>query len=59
MLDQVSRLCPAHNEASVDKNLLPRALEAFDLIAQGRAPEFEEEGTVYHGFEGFNVALPG
>ena len=57
LLDRVSLLCPAHNEALADKEMLPRALKAFDEIAKGRAPDFMEEGDLVFLFEGFRVAL--
>lgn len=56
--DQVSHLCPAHNEAYVAKEMLTHVLEAFERIASDRA-EFEVQGnTRLYGFEGFGVRLP-
>jgi glyoxylase-like metal-dependent hydrolase (beta-lactamase superfamily II) len=58
LLDRVSRLCPAHNEASVPKEMIRRARDAFEEIAGGGArPQPAGEATVYR-FEGFGVALP-
>jgi glyoxylase-like metal-dependent hydrolase (beta-lactamase superfamily II) len=58
LLDQVSYLCPAHNEAHVPKEMLARALEAFDQIAAGRAA-FEPQGEFrFYRFGGFGVTLP-
>jgi glyoxylase-like metal-dependent hydrolase (beta-lactamase superfamily II) len=59
LLDRIGRLCPAHNEASVDKVMLPQALAAFDQIAAGRPPDLVQEETMVHHFQRFNVALPG
>ena len=57
LVDQVSHLCPAHNEIYVPKEMLARALGGFERITAGQAP-FESQGAirVYH-FEGFGVAL--
>jgi glyoxylase-like metal-dependent hydrolase (beta-lactamase superfamily II) len=58
LLDQVSHLCPAHNEAYVDKEMLTRTLEAFDQIAAGQAAfEIEDNARLYR-FDGFGVTLP-
>lgn len=58
LLDQVSHLCPAHNEAHVPKEMLSRALDGFERIAAGRAV-FESQGEIrVYRFEGFGVALP-
>jgi len=58
LLDQVSALCPAHNEAYAPKEVLPRVREGFERIAAGEA-EFEVEDTVrVYRFEGFGVTLP-
>jgi len=58
LLDQVSHLCPAHNEAYVPKEVLLRVQDAFGQIASGQAPyDIEDDARVYH-FEGFGVMLP-
>ena len=58
LVDQVSHLCPAHNEAYVPKEMLVRVRDAFDQIAAGQAA-FEVEGNVrVYRFEGFGVMLP-
>jgi glyoxylase-like metal-dependent hydrolase (beta-lactamase superfamily II) len=58
LLDQVSALCPAHNEAHVSKEMLARVPDGFEQIAAGEA-EFEVEGTTrVYRFEGFGVVLP-
>jgi len=58
LLDQVSVLCPAHNEAYVPKEILPRVREGFERIAAGET-RFEIEGTArVYRFEGFGVVLP-
>ena len=58
LLDQVSYLCPAHNEAHVPKEMLARALDGFERISAGQAAsESRGEIQVYH-FAGFRVAVP-
>lgn len=58
LLDRITHLCPAHNEAYVPKDMLVRAFEGFEQIAAGQATvEVQSERQVYH-FEGFRVALP-
>ncbi len=57
LLDRVSLLCPAHNEASAPKEMLPAAGEAFDSIAGGRAPDFVDDEAAVYVFNGFKVAL--
>jgi glyoxylase-like metal-dependent hydrolase (beta-lactamase superfamily II) len=58
LLDEVSQLCPAHNEATVSKEILRRVTVAFERIAAGRA-EFNVEGeTRIYRFDGFGLALP-
>lgn len=58
MLDQVRHLCPAHNEAYVPKEMLQRALQAFEQIAAGRATFGLEDNIRIYRFEGFGVTLP-
>jgi len=59
LLDEVSHLCPAHNEAYVPKEMLADVLTAFEQIAAGRAAAFEREGqTRIYRFDGFGVELP-
>jgi glyoxylase-like metal-dependent hydrolase (beta-lactamase superfamily II) len=58
LLGSVSHLCPAHNEAYVDKHVLIQAQDALSNISTGQAP-FELEGEIrLYRFEGFAVALP-
>jgi glyoxylase-like metal-dependent hydrolase (beta-lactamase superfamily II) len=58
LLDRVSGVCPAHNEAHVSKAMLMRVRAGFEQIAAGEA-EYEIEGTArVYGFEGFGVVLP-
>ncbi|MEE8389199.1 MAG: MBL fold metallo-hydrolase [Anaerolineae bacterium] len=58
LLDQVSHLCPAHNEAYVPKEILARVLDGFEQIIAGQAAfELQDQVRVYR-FEGFGVALP-
>jgi glyoxylase-like metal-dependent hydrolase (beta-lactamase superfamily II) len=57
LLQHVSCLCPAHNEASIAPDTLTRVLAAFERIAAGQAPfERQGENQVYR-FEGFGVTL--
>jgi len=58
LLDRMSHLCPAHNEAYVPKEMLARVLGSFEQIAADQAPfELRDQVRVYR-FEGFGVALP-
>ena len=58
LLDQISCLCPAHNEAYLPKEKLIHFLEAFERIASDQA-EFEVDNkTRLYSFEGFKVRLP-
>lgn len=58
LLDQVSHLCPAHNEAYVPTETLLRVRDAFDRIVAGQtAFELQGETRVYR-FERFAVTLP-
>jgi glyoxylase-like metal-dependent hydrolase (beta-lactamase superfamily II) len=57
--DHVSLLCPAHNEACVPKAALPRAADALEQVAAGKA-EYELEGDLrVFRFEGFGLILCG
>jgi glyoxylase-like metal-dependent hydrolase (beta-lactamase superfamily II) len=58
LLDQVSHLCPAHNEAMVPKEALKQVLEAFQQIAAGRAAYLVADGIRFYRFEGFGLTLP-
>jgi glyoxylase-like metal-dependent hydrolase (beta-lactamase superfamily II) len=57
LLDQVSHLCPAHNEAYVPNDALMRALGAFRQIAAGQASYEVEESIRVYRFEGFGLTL--
>ena len=58
LLDRVTHLCPAHNEAYVPRDMLRRAFDGFEQIAAGQVTaEVQDNRQVYH-FEGFSVALP-
>jgi glyoxylase-like metal-dependent hydrolase (beta-lactamase superfamily II) len=58
LLDQVTHLCPAHNEAYVPNEMLTQALGAFERIAAGEAV-FELDGAVrVYRFAGFSLELP-
>jgi glyoxylase-like metal-dependent hydrolase (beta-lactamase superfamily II) len=56
--DQVSHLCPAHNEAYVPKEQLSQVVAAFEQIAAGQIPFEVEEGIRVYRVEGFSVTLP-
>jgi glyoxylase-like metal-dependent hydrolase (beta-lactamase superfamily II) len=57
-LGEVSHLCPAHNEAHVEKEMLIRVQNAFDEIAADRAPhELQGDIRVYR-FDGFGLTVP-
>ncbi len=58
LLDQVSHLCPAHNEAYVPKEMLARVLEAFRQIAASQAVYHAKDGIRFYRFEGFGLTLP-
>ncbi len=58
LLNQVSHLCPAHNEAYVPKEMLIRAWEGFEQIAAGQITGEVESGCRLYRFESFNVTLP-
>ena len=58
LLDQVSHLCPAHNETYVLKETLVRVLDAFNRIVTGQvASELYDETQIYR-FDGFGIMLP-
>jgi glyoxylase-like metal-dependent hydrolase (beta-lactamase superfamily II) len=58
LLDRVTHLCPAHNEAYVPKDSLLQALDAFESIAAGEAgSELDGDVRVYR-FESFGLTLP-
>jgi glyoxylase-like metal-dependent hydrolase (beta-lactamase superfamily II) len=58
LLDEVSHLCPAHNEAHEPKEMLMRVLKACEQIAGDQAA-FELQGEIrLYRFSGFGVALP-
>ncbi|HSR30272.1 MAG TPA: MBL fold metallo-hydrolase [Anaerolineae bacterium] len=57
LVNQVSHLCPAHNEALISKELLGSVADAFQLIASGM-PKFERVGdTRVYRFAGFGIAV--
>lgn len=58
LLDQVSALCPAHNEASLPPDRLPVVLAAFESAADARAPFTRgENGERLYAFDGFRLIL--
>jgi glyoxylase-like metal-dependent hydrolase (beta-lactamase superfamily II) len=56
--NDVRHLCPSHNEARVPKEMLPRALEAFERIAADQAAFERQDGVRVYRFEGFGVQVP-
>jgi glyoxylase-like metal-dependent hydrolase (beta-lactamase superfamily II) len=59
ILDDVSHLCPAHNEASVGKALVVSVRDGFEEIAAGVAEFGCCGGARVYAFDGFRVALSG
>ncbi len=57
LLDRVSCLCPAHNEAYVPKEILLRVRDAFARIAAGQADFQVEQNARVYRFEGFGLML--
>jgi len=58
LLDQVSHLCPSHNEAYVPREMLARMLDGCEQIAAGEAEfELQDDVRVYR-FEGFGLMTP-
>jgi glyoxylase-like metal-dependent hydrolase (beta-lactamase superfamily II) len=57
LLDQVSHLCPAHNEAYAPRERLEQMQHAFDAIERGEAPYELMEGARVYRFEGFGLML--
>jgi glyoxylase-like metal-dependent hydrolase (beta-lactamase superfamily II) len=55
--EQVSHLCPAHNEAVVDKRLLTSARDALEQIAHGCAEHYFDAGLRMYCFDGFRVVV--
>jgi glyoxylase-like metal-dependent hydrolase (beta-lactamase superfamily II) len=59
LLDQVSHLCPAHNEAYVRKEMLAEALEAFEGVAVGGGDyELLDDDVRIYRFDGFSLTVP-
>jgi glyoxylase-like metal-dependent hydrolase (beta-lactamase superfamily II) len=58
ILDRVSRLCPAHNEACVPKEMIRDARDAFEEIAEGRIDREPAGEVMVYRFTGFSVTLP-
>ena len=57
LLNKVHYLCPAHNEASISKNLLLSALDAFKQISTGSVkPKTIGDRHIYE-FKEFSVLL--
>ena len=58
LLNHVSHLCPAHNEAYVPKEMLVRVHNSFEQIAAEQVVfELQDQVRTYW-FEGFGVTLP-
>ena len=58
LFDQVSHLCPAHNEAYMPKEKITHVLEAFEQITSDQAEFDVQDKTRLYRFEGFGVRLP-
>jgi glyoxylase-like metal-dependent hydrolase (beta-lactamase superfamily II) len=58
LLDQVTHLCPAHNEAYAPKDRLLQALDAFESIVAGEADYEIDGGVRVYRFDGFGLTLP-
>jgi glyoxylase-like metal-dependent hydrolase (beta-lactamase superfamily II) len=56
--DEVSYLCPAHNEAIVPREHLRQAALALEQIERGLVPFEVEEGTRVYRLEEFGITLP-
>jgi glyoxylase-like metal-dependent hydrolase (beta-lactamase superfamily II) len=58
LLEGVSHLCPAHNEACVPKVMLAHAADAFEEIVAGLVePDLQDNLRVFR-FQGFGLTLP-
>jgi glyoxylase-like metal-dependent hydrolase (beta-lactamase superfamily II) len=57
-LEDVSFICPAHNEARTSVDLARRVSHAFAAIAAGKAVGKADHGTRVYAFHGFRVAVP-
>ena len=58
LLDRVTHLCPAHNEAYVPKEMLKQALDTFEDIASGEI-SYDLDGDVrIYRFQDFGLTLP-
>lgn len=58
LLNEVHCLCPAHNEAHVEREMLADALDAFEGIAAGQVPFVLQDGIRIYQFDRFGVTLP-
>ena len=56
-LDQVSHLCPAHNEVSRHRDLLVSVRDGFERIASGLAAFYDQGSVRIYAFDGYRVAL--
>lgn len=57
MLGMVAFLCPAHNEAYVNKSLIGSVNDAFEVIAAGDAVGYPQGDAQIFGFGEFRVAV--
>jgi glyoxylase-like metal-dependent hydrolase (beta-lactamase superfamily II) len=58
LLDRVSHLCPAHNEAYAPKEVLTRTASALDQVATGQVPFQVQDGVRIYDFGEFGLTLP-
>lgn len=58
LLDKIDYLCPAHNEARVERKMLTDALDAFERIAAGQVAFALQDDIRIYRFDRFGVTLP-
>jgi glyoxylase-like metal-dependent hydrolase (beta-lactamase superfamily II) len=58
LYDQVSHLCPAHNEIYAPKEMILRVLNGFEQINSARVPFEKQNNTRHYSLEWFNLRLP-
>ena len=58
LLDRSDYLCPAHNEACVEREMLADTLDAFERIAAEKVPFALQDGIRVYRFDRFGVTLP-
>ncbi len=57
LLDRVSNLCPAHNEAYAPKTLIAEIIDAFRQINAGKIEGEVQNKTILYRFEQFGIRL--